>query len=169
MSRQSTHKGGKVVSLTHRPPLPPPPPPKEIFLVLISVRRWVDPRVILRPEGLSTKNSNDIIGNRTRDLPACSVTQPTAPPRAPTLNLASHKFDVFSYKTSNITTRTERRGSKHNWVAPGSNLLAETADRRSKIIRNVGTYIPVCKTSYPRGQESYNLAFLSIKANLAMP
>jgi len=32
------------------------------------------------------KNSNDTIGNRTRDLPACSgVPQPSAPPRAPTL------------------------------------------------------------------------------------
>jgi hypothetical protein len=32
------------------------------------------------------KNSNDTIGNRTRDLPACSaVPQPTAPPRAPRL------------------------------------------------------------------------------------
>ena len=30
------------------------------------------------------ENSNDTIGNRTRDLPACSaVPQPTAPPRAP--------------------------------------------------------------------------------------
>ena len=30
------------------------------------------------------KNSNDTIGNRTRDLPTCSaVPQPTAPPRAP--------------------------------------------------------------------------------------
>jgi hypothetical protein len=30
------------------------------------------------------KNSNETIGNRTRDLPACSaVPQPTAPPRAP--------------------------------------------------------------------------------------
>jgi hypothetical protein len=30
------------------------------------------------------KNSNDTIGNRTRDLPACSaVPQPTAPLRAP--------------------------------------------------------------------------------------
>jgi len=30
------------------------------------------------------KNFNDTIGNRTRDLPACSaVPQPTAPPRAP--------------------------------------------------------------------------------------
>jgi len=31
------------------------------------------------------KNSNDTMGNRTRDLPACSaVFQPTAPPRGPT-------------------------------------------------------------------------------------
>jgi hypothetical protein len=33
-------------------------------------------------EGLSLKNSSDSIGNRTRDLSACSaVPQPTAPPR----------------------------------------------------------------------------------------
>jgi len=33
------------------------------------------------------KNSIDTIGNRTRDLPACSaVPQPTALPRAPALN-----------------------------------------------------------------------------------
>ena len=31
---------------------------------------------------MSMKNSNDTIGNRTRDLPACSaVSQPTATPR----------------------------------------------------------------------------------------
>ena len=39
--------GGKVVSLTHRPPLP-----QEIHLVLISVKGWVDPGAIVRPEGL---------------------------------------------------------------------------------------------------------------------
>ena len=61
--------GGKVVSLTHRPPLP-----QEIHLVLISVKR------LSRPQGqsvtgrnMSLKNSNDTIGNRTRDLPVCSV------------------------------------------------------------------------------------------------
>ena len=35
---------------------------------------------------MSMKNTNGTVGNRTRDLPACSaVPQPTAPPRASSL------------------------------------------------------------------------------------
>jgi len=48
ISRQLAHDGGRVVSPTHQLPLSC----KEIFLVLISFRGWVDPRAIVRPEGL---------------------------------------------------------------------------------------------------------------------
>jgi hypothetical protein len=61
--------GGTFVSLTHRPPLPPVNTPATQFRKRLS-----------RPQGhsatekiMSLKNSNDTIGNRTRDLPVCTV------------------------------------------------------------------------------------------------
>ena len=60
---------GKVVSLKHRPPLPPGNTPGTHFCKRLS-----------QPQGhsatgriMSLKNSNDTIGNRTRDLSICSV------------------------------------------------------------------------------------------------
>jgi hypothetical protein len=44
ISRQSAYEGGKVVSHTHRPPLPLGNIPYTHF--------WVDPRVLVWPEGL---------------------------------------------------------------------------------------------------------------------
>jgi hypothetical protein len=57
---------------------------QETFLILISVRGWVDPRDhSAAGRIISMKNFNDTIGNQSRDLPACSIVpQPTAPPAA---------------------------------------------------------------------------------------
>ena len=84
--RQSEQEGGRVVSPTHRAPLPPPLPPhrKYSWYSFLLEAESV-------PQGhsdtgriMSMKNSSDTIGNRIRYLPACStVPQPTAPPRAP--------------------------------------------------------------------------------------
>jgi hypothetical protein len=65
ISRQSAYEGGKVVSPTHRPPLPPSPPKRKhswySFLYRMS-----------QPQGhtaaeriMSMKNCNDAIGKRT--------------------------------------------------------------------------------------------------------
>ena len=68
-SRQSAHGGGKVVSPTHRPPLPPGNIPSCPLCKRLS-----------QPQGhnaagriMSIKNVNDTIVNRTRDLPAFSA------------------------------------------------------------------------------------------------
>ena len=53
-------------------------------LVLISVRGWVNSRAHSTTERItSMKNSSDTVGNRNRDLPACSaLRQPIAAPGA---------------------------------------------------------------------------------------
>jgi hypothetical protein len=52
------------------------------------------------------KNSNDTIGNRNRDLPACSaMPQPTAPPGAP------HFYVQFQKQTLIFYLQTTRHGA----------------------------------------------------------
>jgi hypothetical protein len=65
--RQSAHEGGKVVSPTHWPPLHPGNIPGTHF-----VRGWGHSAA---GRIMSMKNSNDTIGNRSRDLPVCSAVQ----------------------------------------------------------------------------------------------
>ena len=106
ISRQSTHESGKVVSPTHLPPLPPGNIPGTHFCYRLS-----------RPQGhsaarriLSMKNSNDTIGNRTRDLQTCSAVASTncttACPTCPTY------YHVQKPNTNAISSPT--LGQTHN-------------------------------------------------------
>jgi hypothetical protein len=84
---------------------------------------------------MSMKSSNDTIGNRTRDLPACSaVPQPTAPPRASgtegsrgiTVPFLTSTLDEGGWSTSRPGRFTP--GKKHGtnctggWVGPMAGL-----------------------------------------------
>jgi len=54
---------------------------------------------------MSMKNSNDTIGNRTRDLPTCrAVPQPTAPPRAPSCltYIGIYRPSVLNYPLNTV-------------------------------------------------------------------
>jgi hypothetical protein len=48
--------------------------PQRHFLVLTSVGGWLEPQGLVRLEGLGNlKKFSDVIENRTRDLPTCSI------------------------------------------------------------------------------------------------
>jgi hypothetical protein len=69
------------------------------YLLCISLRRWVEPRAIVRLKGLGQlknhEKSNDLIANRTRDLPTCSIVpQPTKLPRGP---VGNKWYNLISY------------------------------------------------------------------------
>jgi hypothetical protein len=76
--------GGEAVSAGQ-----PVPPGR--FLVLISVRGWLDPRAIVRIR--STEKSNYLTGNRKRGLRPCSIVpQQTTLQRAPFINEDVYKI-----------------------------------------------------------------------------
>jgi hypothetical protein len=79
--------GGKIVSPTRRPFFTPRK---------ISIRGWVDPRGIVRLEGLGKLKKSTSSWTRTGDLPACSIVpQPTTLPRAAENLIILHEIRMF--------------------------------------------------------------------------
>jgi len=66
------------------------------------------------------KNSNDTIGNRTHDLPACSaVPQPSARLRAPDQDQGVHKLgDADTERRENF------KSWLHEWCVEGGNFIS---------------------------------------------
>jgi hypothetical protein len=94
-----------VVSLSALHADHPLPPGK--FLVLVSVRGRVDPRILVQLEGLGQlkkKIYTDVIGNRTHDLLACSIVpQPTPPPPPQSVSADFKSVSCIEERISSIS------------------------------------------------------------------
>jgi len=117
ISNQWAHDGGKAVSLTYRPLLPQGNIPGTHFCWRLG---WLQGHSAAG-RIMSMKNFNDTIGNRTRDLPACSaVPQPTAPLRVPVLCMQYTQNYVWIFYSLEFTPSQRVFSVKH--VTDGADL-----------------------------------------------
>ena len=94
------------------------------------------------------KNSNDKIGNRTRDLPNCSaVPQPTAPPHAPESRGASVNFKntvllLYKYSSCQIFAASSLKRRISTCRSKGCRMTSNLCTQcwNSEWHRSTGTY-----------------------------
>jgi hypothetical protein len=84
ISRKPAHEGGRVVSPTHRPPLPP----RKYGWYSFLLWGWVNPRAIVRPEEWCHWK----IPLTPSGIELSAMPQPIAPPRTPHPLLPGHDF-----------------------------------------------------------------------------
>ena len=107
---------------------------------------------------MSMKNSSNIIGNRTHEIPPCSaVSQPTAPPAACPMNHSSDSkimssntsVDLFSIYHSSVAKKRQFTSTlKHyciRYMCNGrSEYPASAVPELQKVAQNGSTIIPIC-------------------------
>jgi hypothetical protein len=119
---------------------------------------------------MSMKNSKDTLGNRTRDLPACSaVPQPTAPPRVPRfhphteIKMRFSKLPVLLTQTFQNARKSFNKSWKKVcglgafwwWGEAPYILVAEG----STFLRNFGKCVPSDTASHPTELDSITQCF----------
>jgi hypothetical protein len=110
--------GGKVFSLTRRPPFTPQEDSSYSFLL----RGWVDSRAIVRLKGLGKLKKIHLIGTRTRDLPVCSIVpQPTTLPRGP--NIWTWVILNWNEVRTSCLPQRDSTASPYSDVVTGFNLV----------------------------------------------
>jgi len=119
------------------------------------------------------KKSNDTIGDRTRDLPACSaLPQPTAPPCAPyntctNVNYSTHKYiqlplNTFTWiSTSFLCSNIIRIYTERFLVFYYTKYLL--AQNGMKLRTQTTQFHELCATKQIHGQ--FHAAFISIQKN----
>jgi hypothetical protein len=131
------HKGNrrrKVISLTRRP-LFTPQVSFLRFLVLISVRGWIDPRAIVRPEILGKSEKIHLIGTWTRDLPACGIVSQPLRYRVPRTYEGLICFDAFSvglYISSLCKQEMPSNGAHGTTVSDAGDVTTSKSDFSSE-------------------------------------